>query len=303
MPDDKLDQRSRAVRERFTPTGPRGRKVESRFVNIDVKSVRPPARNLRTIKSIVEGDALLGLVASIKSVGLIQPIVVTVRSDGNFDCIAGERRRQAVKICGLTKIAAIVIPEGREDEIALVENIQREDLHPLEVAQAMHRLKERHQYRQAKLAEIVGKSRSQVSSILRLTSLPDQIKAECTRHPQVSESALIEIARIEPRSRQMTVWRDAKAGGGTISHLRSARRRHSSEKSSSGARRRASQFLQKVRQFHHSLEFCRVKAILELEHIDVEDVAQIQEALRQLEERVRNLNLCMSSEPPYLDKA
>jgi len=123
-------------------------------------------------------EKLKELAASIKEKGVIQPVVVKREGGGRFMLIAGERRYRASELAGLKKIPAIVREAEPEDalEIALIENIQREDLNPLETAQAFEKLIERFGLIQEQVAEKVGKDRATVANYLRLLSLPDEIK-------------------------------------------------------------------------------------------------------------------------------
>ena len=114
-------------------------------------------------------EALDELAESIKRYGLIQPIIVT-KKEGYYQIVAGERRWRASKKAGLTTISAIVREDDdkKNKEIALIENIQREDLNAVEKAMGMKLLMEEYDLTQAQLAEIVGKSRSGVANTLRI---------------------------------------------------------------------------------------------------------------------------------------
>ena len=121
-------------------------------------------------------EALEELSESIKRYGLIQPIIVT-KKDGYYQIVAGERRWRASKKAGLTTISAIVREddEKKNKEIALIENIQREDLNAVEKAMGMKLLMEEYDLTQAQLAEIVGKSRSGVANTLRILNLDERV--------------------------------------------------------------------------------------------------------------------------------
>ena len=113
------------------------------------------------------------LASSIKSHGLLQPIVIRVRPDGAYELIAGERRLRASSLAGLYEIPAIVenISDKDASTLALIENLQREDLNPLEEASGYHRLQEEFGLTQDDLAKVVGKSRSTVANSIRLLGL------------------------------------------------------------------------------------------------------------------------------------
>lgn len=122
-------------------------------------------------------DALEQLAASIKENGLLQPILVREYGDGRYQIIAGERRFRASKIAGLSEIPAIVLDrdDRRAAQIALIENIQREDLNPLEEALAYRSLAEEYGMTQEELSAKVSKSRSAIANSVRLLDLPDEI--------------------------------------------------------------------------------------------------------------------------------
>jgi ParB family chromosome partitioning protein len=122
--------------------------------------------------------ALEELAQSIKAQGVMQPIVVRPMDGGRFEIIAGERRWRASQQAGLDRIPALVreVPDDAAIAMALIENIQREDLNPIEEAVALQRLQQEFELTQQQVAEAVGKSRVTVSNLLRLIALPDEIK-------------------------------------------------------------------------------------------------------------------------------
>ena len=122
-------------------------------------------------------DALEELAASIVENGLLQPILVREYGEGRYQIIAGERRFRASKLAGLTEIPAIVLDRDNRSvaQIALIENIQREDLNPIEEAMAYKSLKDEYGMTQEELSDKIGKSRSAVANSLRLLDLPEAI--------------------------------------------------------------------------------------------------------------------------------
>jgi ParB family chromosome partitioning protein len=122
--------------------------------------------------------ALEELAQSIKAQGVMQPIVIRPLDGGRFEIVAGERRWRASQLAGLEKIPAMVRDVADEAAIAmaLIENIQREDLNPIEEAVALQRLQQEFQLTQQQVAEAVGKSRVTVTNLLRLIALPEEIK-------------------------------------------------------------------------------------------------------------------------------
>ncbi|OGT74035.1 MAG: chromosome partitioning protein ParB [Gammaproteobacteria bacterium RIFCSPLOWO2_02_FULL_57_10] len=123
-------------------------------------------------------EALQALAASIKAQGVMQPIVVRPISDTRYEIIAGERRWRATQIAGLDTIPAIIKPVADESAIAmaLIENIQREDLNPIEEAVALKRLQDEFQLTQQEVADAVGRSRAAVANLLRLIGLNPDVR-------------------------------------------------------------------------------------------------------------------------------
>ena len=136
---------------------------------IDPKSDQP--------RKHFDKEALEQLSASIMENGLLQPILVREYGDGRYQIIAGERRFRASKLAGLTEIPAIILErdDKKVAEIALIENIQREDLNPIEEALGYRALAEEYDMTQEEISIKVGKSRSAITNTLRLLDLPDEI--------------------------------------------------------------------------------------------------------------------------------
>jgi len=142
---------------------------------IDVDRILPNSHQPR--KSFDE-DALNELTDSIREHGIVQPIVVRPLDDGFFQLIAGERRWRASQRAGLSRLPAIVRDAGEDSalELALIENLQREDLNPMEEAQAYERLMTDFGLTQEEVARRVGKNRATVANMLRLLRLPLEVQ-------------------------------------------------------------------------------------------------------------------------------
>ncbi len=125
-----------------------------------------------------EPGELAQLADSVKRNGVLQPVLVRRKADGLFELIAGERRYRAARLAGLKSIPAIVRNSSDEQsmELALIENLQREDLNPIEEARAYYRLVSEFGLTQESLAQRFGKDRSSVANSLRLLTLPNEIK-------------------------------------------------------------------------------------------------------------------------------
>ena len=124
-----------------------------------------------------EKEPLEKLAESIKENGLLQPILVREYGEGRYQIIAGERRFRASKLAGLSEIPAIILDKDDQScaQISLIENIQREDLNPLEEAMAYRALITEYNMTQEELSERIGKSRSAIANMLRLLELPEQV--------------------------------------------------------------------------------------------------------------------------------
>ena len=144
---------------------------------ININNIVPSPYQPRRVFST---EALADLVLSIKEKGVLQPLLVRndPKKEGGYELIAGERRFRASKMAGLKEIPAIIKDFSDKDalEVALIENLQREDLNPLEEAEAYKRLLEEFKYTQEELSKVIGKSRSHLANMMRLIDLPDEIK-------------------------------------------------------------------------------------------------------------------------------
>ena len=123
-------------------------------------------------------EALEELAESIKVQGVMQPIVVRSIGEGRYEIIAGERRWRATQLAGLDRIPAVIrdVPDEAAIAMALIENIQRENLNPIEEAVALKRLQDEFELTHAEVAQAVGKSRTTVTNLLRLIALNDEVK-------------------------------------------------------------------------------------------------------------------------------
>ncbi|MCX7745461.1 MAG: ParB/RepB/Spo0J family partition protein [Clostridia bacterium] len=150
--------------------------------------------------------ALTELSESIKQYGVLQPIIYYVNEHGQKIIVAGERRYQAAKKAGLTEIPAISIDGSEADKVALVENILRQDLTPLEEAEALQQLKEKYKYSNEKLAQVVAKAPSTISETLLINKLPAAIKEQYKAKPEIQKKDLIRIARMRSEAGQMKAY-------------------------------------------------------------------------------------------------
>jgi ParB family chromosome partitioning protein len=149
---------------------------EGATFQVDVERIRPSAFQPRRT---FDEAKIEELAASIRNQGIIQPLVVRPR-DGGYELIAGERRWRAAMKAGLQEVPVVVRQASDHDalQLALIENLQREDLNPIEEASGYKRLQEEFQWSQDEMAEKVGKSRPAIANALRLLSLPLEVQQE-----------------------------------------------------------------------------------------------------------------------------
>ena len=196
-----------------------------KIVEINMGEIHP---NPDQPRKTFDETKLRELAASIARQGLLQPIIVQKRAapEGGYLLVAGERRFRAHQLLERTTLPAI-LTEGNPDEIALIENIQRENLNPLEEAEALERMMARYHYTQEELGKVIGKAQNTVSEALQLNALPPFIKDDYRTSDTraVSKSALVELTRIKDAQHQKAVWEAMKAGRWTVRDARTAKRR------------------------------------------------------------------------------
>ncbi|HEZ3068704.1 TPA: ParB/RepB/Spo0J family partition protein [Neisseria meningitidis] len=146
-----------------------------RLTTVAVKDIRPGRYQARVQ---IDDEALQELADSIKAQGVIQPVIVREHGLSRYELIAGERRWRAAQIAGLTEIPAVIKTISDETALAmgLIENLQRENLNPIEEAQGLKRLADEFGLTHETIAQAVGKSRSAISNSLRLLSLPEPVQ-------------------------------------------------------------------------------------------------------------------------------
>ncbi len=149
--------------------------VDGKIWQIPLESINSDSNQPR---KNFDAQSLQELADSIKVHGVLQPILVSEKTDGGYEIISGERRWRAAKIAGLVQIPALVkeLPRQQRLEVALIENIQRQDLNPLEEAFAYQRLLDEFNLTQQQVAEKVGKARSTVANMVRILHLPVPVK-------------------------------------------------------------------------------------------------------------------------------
>ncbi len=148
-------------------------------------------------RKFFDGEAMGELVTSIKKHGVLQPVLFRKGEDGGLYIVSGERRFRASQSAGQETIPAIYNDSGNSAEIALVENLMRENLNPIEESEALKKLKDEKSYTNEQISAVIGKAVSTISEILSLNKLPDEIKDECREDAKYSRRALVVIAKAD----------------------------------------------------------------------------------------------------------
>ncbi len=183
----------------------------SSISEVDLDSIQP---NPNQPRREFAPEALQELADSIREIGLVQPITLRKLPDGTYTIIAGERRWRASRMAGLTSVPAYIRTVDDENmlEMALVENIQREDLNPMEIALAYQHLLEQYQFTQETLSQKVGKNRSTVTNYLRLLKLPASIQVALVKRELDMGHARALLSLSDPKL-QNKIFNEIKAEG------------------------------------------------------------------------------------------
>lgn len=207
-------------------------------LRVPVQNIRP---NPHQPRREFDENRLEELAASIKNHGLIQPITVRYIGEKRFELISGERRLRASKLAGLDDLPAYVREVNDEQIIsfALIENIQREDLNPMEVALGYQRLIDEVGYTQAEVAEKVGKNRSTITNMLRLLNLPPYLQA-ALRDQQISMGHARALINVEQEEDRKKIFDEIIAKDYSVRQTEQAVRSLGEEKSVRKARQKSS---------------------------------------------------------------
>jgi len=191
---------------------------KNRIREIEISKIIP---NPDQPRSVFDEHEIKGLAESIKAVGLIQPIIVR-ENKGEFIIVAGERRYRACSLIEMKKVKAIVIEANEEQNftMALIENIQREDLNPIEEAKAYRLLINRFKLKQQELAKKVGKERTTITNSLRLLNLPEEIQDGLVERKITSGHAKVLLSLDDP-DRMMNIYKEIVSNGISVRALES----------------------------------------------------------------------------------
>ncbi len=218
------------------------------LINLEINLLQP---NPLQVRSLIKSESLVDLVESIKEHGILEPLVVA-KTPAGFQIIAGERRWRAAKIVGLTTVPVVMKETSTQGmlEMALVENVQREDLNPIERGQGLQRLIDEFSITLTELAKRIGKSPAYVSNSLRLLALPDAIKDGIISN-DITEGHARAIAGLTDVKLMIDVYKIILAEGASV--------------------RRAEQLVRKIKE---STEPIKKSAAQKIQSVELETLAE-----------------------------
>ena len=196
------------------------REQEGNVTELDINKIYP---NPNQPRKHFDEEALQELASSIKTHGVIQPLVVNREADGKYMIIAGERRWRASNMAGLQKVPVVIknYTEKQIKEISIIENLQREDLNPIEAARAIKQLMDEYNLTQEAIADRIGKSRPSVANTLRLLSLyPDVVKM--IEDGRLSSGHARSLVVVDDTTQQLKLAKQAADGKMSVRDLEKA---------------------------------------------------------------------------------
>jgi ParB family transcriptional regulator, chromosome partitioning protein len=238
------------------------------FCRVEISLIIPDPNQPR---KYFDPDSLEDLSRSIKLKGVLQPVIIRKEDSGRIYLVAGERRLRAARMAGLDTIPAI-LTRGNPMEIAMIENLQRENLKPVEEAEALGRMVEEYRYTHEQLAYVIGKARSTITETLSLNKLPEQIREECRCADIYPRRLLVEVAKQDTPRKMLSLFGRIKAA-----NLKSGEVREITRKKAEGGRRSpAALILEKISGLDKSLRD------LDLSSMEQEEAAQVLTELHRL---------------------
>jgi ParB family chromosome partitioning protein len=250
---------------------------------VELARIRP---NPHQPRRIVDSDGIAELARSIEAHGLLQPIVL--RPEGReYELVAGSRRLAAHEQLGRARITAVILPDADGELLALIENLQRADLDPVDEAQALRTLKERGDYTLEDLRRLVGRSLSYLSEMMSVLRLPpailDEVRSLAAAGKPVPRASLVELARIDDAAAQARAWSRIAAGITGRAEIREARQQQKPAKPTAGAGAPPS-----PRQVVRRIEELK-SALSRFDPKPVRDRAGLHQALMDLRHRIDSL--------------
>lgn len=252
--------------------------IETPFFLIDVSLITIDPNQPR---KHFDEQSLSDMCESIRKTGVLQPILIRKDTDDKIWLVAGERRYRAAMMAGLERIPAI-LTKGNPQEISLIENLQREDLAPIEEAEALQRLAKDYHHTHEDLARAVGKARSTITEILSLNRLPEAIKYHCRSSSKYPRRLLVELARCENEADMLCLFEQVQKGLCGSDQIRSLKKNTSTRLPLSP--------LQSLTKKVRALSLHMGK--LDLEKLDDRERLLLRDALKRLAE---NLNLFLQN--------
>lgn len=209
------------------PLGTRSENGQKNFLECPLEDIIP---NPKQPRKLFAKGSIDELAASIEEKGILQPLLVRRLGGGKYELIAGERRFRASQQLNLEKVPVIIkdIDENETLEVALIENIQRQDLNPIEESLAYKELLSRYQYTQDELAKRIGKDRSSIANSLRLLKLPDKIR-EYVITNQISMGHARALLAVESKELQLQIAEDIVANNLSVREIEDIIRKYKNE--------------------------------------------------------------------------
>ncbi len=201
----------------------RGKKITYRVRKLYEIPIERMQTDANQPRHFFDSQKLNNLAESILEKGVLQPVLFRVEN-GKPILVAGERRFRAARQAGLKHIPAVCV-EGDASVISLIENIQREDLNPIEEAEAVAKLIQKHHYQTKDLILLLGKAKSTISEIKKVNELPGEIKNECRNSNEWSRNVLVEIAKQPTKEQMLALFRKVKEQGLKSSEVRAITRK------------------------------------------------------------------------------
>lgn len=189
----------------------------SSFVLLRTEQIRTGRFQPRTS---MRAEGMEELKASVKKSGLIEPVVVRPVAHGTYELVAGERRLRAAQALGIQEVPAMIrtLSDKEALELSLIENVQRENLNPIEEAKGYERLLEEFGYTQEEIASAVGKDRATIANMLRLLTLPEEIR-QGVADGAITMGHAKALLGLEDRGKQLQLFRQAASGGLSVRQL------------------------------------------------------------------------------------
>jgi len=274
------------------PEFPEGIESVRQIAEIDIDKIKT---NRNQPRKQFDDEAMQELQSSIRQHGILQPITVRKTADG-FELIAGERRLRAARAVDLKNIPAYVLPvesDAEQMEYALIENIQREDLNPIEEAEAYLTLAQTFDLSHEEISERVGKKRSTITNTIRLLNLPEPIIRDL-REGNISAGHARPLLNLESEQQQLNLWQRIKTKGLSVRAVENLAKQVKPQRPEKPARSKGSAKSPSVKALEDRLmhitgtrvrlKGSQQKGSIEIEYYSADDLARLIEIFETLEE-------------------